>query len=113
MPTQAIGYAGVKVVTIAPANPAAGHPKIQGVYSLFEAEHLTPLAVMDAVELTLVRTPATTALAVKHMVAADPARTHPPGTFGGGRHGPAGRAPHRRVGGGHRRRRDRGGGPAG
>ena len=72
MPTQAIGYAGVKVVTIAPANPAAGHPKIQGVYSLFEAEHLTPLAVMDAAELTLVRTPATTALAVKHMVAADP-----------------------------------------
>lgn len=70
MPTEAGGFAGVKVVTIAPDNPAAGHPRIQGVYALFEADHLRPLALMDAVELTLARTPATTALAVRHMLAA-------------------------------------------
>jgi ornithine cyclodeaminase len=70
MPTEVGDFAGVKVVTIAPGNPAAGHPRIQGVYALFDAEHLRPLALMDAVELTLARTPATTALAVRHMLAA-------------------------------------------
>ena len=70
MPTDAGSYSGVKVVTIAPTNPAAGHPKIQGVYALFDAQHLRPLVLMDAAELTLARTPATTALAVRHMLAA-------------------------------------------
>jgi 1-piperideine-2-carboxylate/1-pyrroline-2-carboxylate reductase [NAD(P)H] len=70
MPTEAGSYSGVKVVTVAPGNPAAGHPKIQGVYALFDSEHLRPLMLMDAAELTLVRTPATTALAVRHMLAA-------------------------------------------
>lgn len=70
MPTEAGRYAGVKVVTIAPGNPAAGQPRIQGVYALFEAAHLRPLILMDAVELTLARTPATTALAIRHMLAA-------------------------------------------
>jgi 1-piperideine-2-carboxylate/1-pyrroline-2-carboxylate reductase [NAD(P)H] len=70
MPTDLGSYSGVKVVTVAPGNPAAGHPKIQGVYALFDAEHLRPLLLMDAAELTLLRTPATTALAVRHMVAA-------------------------------------------
>jgi len=69
MPAEAAPYCGVKLVTVAPANPAAGHPKIQGVYALFDAEHLRPLALMDAAELTLVRTPAVTALALRHMVA--------------------------------------------
>lgn len=72
MPTDVGAYSGVKVVTVAPDNPAAGHPKIQGVYALFDAEHLRPLIVMDAAELTLVRTPATTALAVRHLLGARP-----------------------------------------
>lgn len=71
MPTDLGDYAGVKVVGIAPGNPAVGHPKIQGVYTLFDAEHLRPLLLMDAAELTLVRTPAVTALAAKHMLLAD------------------------------------------
>jgi 1-piperideine-2-carboxylate/1-pyrroline-2-carboxylate reductase [NAD(P)H] len=70
MPTEAGSYSGVKVVTVAPGNPAAGYPKIQGVYALFDSEHLRPLMLMDAAELTLVRTPAITALAVRHMLAA-------------------------------------------
>jgi 1-piperideine-2-carboxylate/1-pyrroline-2-carboxylate reductase [NAD(P)H] len=70
MPADAGSYSAVKVVTVAPGNPAAGHPKIQGVYVLFDAEHLRPLVLMDAAELTLLRTPATTALAIRHMVAA-------------------------------------------
>lgn len=70
MPTEVGPYAGVKVVTIAPGNPAVGHPTIQGVYALFDAEHLAPLALMDAAELTLIRTSATTALAVRHLLAA-------------------------------------------
>jgi 1-piperideine-2-carboxylate/1-pyrroline-2-carboxylate reductase [NAD(P)H] len=74
MPTEVGSYSGVKVVTAAPGNPAAGFPKIQGVYALFDAEHLRPLLLMDAAELTLLRTPAATALAVRHMVAAGSAR---------------------------------------
>jgi 1-piperideine-2-carboxylate/1-pyrroline-2-carboxylate reductase [NAD(P)H] len=70
MPTEVGPYSGVKVVTVAPGTPAAGFPKIQGVYALFDAEHLRPLLLMDAAELTLLRTPAATALAVRHMVAA-------------------------------------------
>lgn len=70
MPTEVGRYAGVKVVTLAPGNAAVGLPKVQGVYALFDAEHLQPLALMDAAELTLVRTSATTALAVRHLLAA-------------------------------------------
>ncbi len=70
MPTEAGAFAGVKLVSIAPDNPASGQPKIQGVYALFDAGHLRPLALMDAAELTLARTPATTALAVRHILAA-------------------------------------------
>lgn len=72
MPTSGSGYCGVKVLTMAPDNPRLGLPKIQGVYVLFESAHLAPLAMMDAAELTLIRTPATTSLAVQHLLAAGP-----------------------------------------
>nr|WP_245192618.1 ornithine cyclodeaminase family protein [Arthrobacter pigmenti] len=74
MPTAGKRYSGVKLATIAPDNPAAGKPKIQGVYTLFDSGTLSPLILMDGAELTLTRTPATTALAVKHLLAADPRR---------------------------------------
>ncbi len=32
MPAQSAKYAGIKVGTVAPGNPARGHPKIQGTY---------------------------------------------------------------------------------
>lgn len=69
MPAQSAKYAGVKVATVAPDNPAKGHPKIQGTYLLLDGEFLTPLCALDGAELTLIRTPAVTALAVKHLLA--------------------------------------------
>lgn len=69
MPAQSARYAGVKVATVAPGNPAKGHPKIQGTYLLLDGSFLTPLCSMDGAELTLVRTPAVTAMALKHLLA--------------------------------------------
>lgn len=79
MPAGAPGYAGVKAVSVAPQNAAAGHPTVQGLYVLFGGERLAPLAVLDAAELTLIRTPATTALAVRHLLAARPGGPQPGG----------------------------------
>lgn len=70
MPAESSRYAGIKVVTLAPSNPSKGRPKVQGTYLLFDAATLTPQAAFDAAELTLIRTSAVTAMAVKHMIAA-------------------------------------------
>jgi ornithine cyclodeaminase len=64
MPAEWGRYAGVKVVSVAPDNPAHGRPRIQGTYVLFDASTLTPLTTVDAQELTAVRTAAVSALAV-------------------------------------------------
>ncbi len=56
MPAADDGLTGVKIATIAPNNPARGLPRVQGVYVLFDSTTLTPVAVIDAVELTAVRT---------------------------------------------------------
>ncbi|WP_026556076.1 ornithine cyclodeaminase family protein [Arthrobacter sp. 35W] len=69
MPAQTASYAGIKVATVAPGNPAKGHPKIQGTYLLLDKSTLAPLAAMDGAELTLIRTPAATTLAIKHLLA--------------------------------------------
>lgn len=68
MPTSGTAWSGVKLVTVAPENPARGKPKIQGIYTLFSSDDLAPVAVLDGVELTLLRTPATTVLAVQHLL---------------------------------------------
>lgn len=70
MPSHGGDIAGVKVLTLSPDNPAEGFPAVQGSYILFEAEHLAPVAILDAGELTLIRTPATTVLAARHLIAA-------------------------------------------
>jgi ornithine cyclodeaminase len=70
MPSHGARFAGVKVATVAPGNPARGLPKIQGIYVLLHAETLAPLAVMDGAELTLIRTPAVTVTAIKHLLLA-------------------------------------------
>lgn len=70
MPEQGASWSGVKVLTVAPDNPSRGRPKIQGVYTLFDSDDLRPVAMLDAVELTLMRTPATTALAITELLAA-------------------------------------------
>lgn len=72
MPASGRRYSGIKALTVAPGNPARGLAKIQGVYVLFDSETLAPVALMDGTELTAIRTPATTLLAVKHILAAAP-----------------------------------------
>ncbi|HWD03829.1 MAG TPA: ornithine cyclodeaminase family protein [Amycolatopsis sp.] len=67
-------YAGVKVATVAPSNPARGRPRIQGEYLLLDGETLTPLALLDGVALTAVRTAAVSAVAVDALAPADAAR---------------------------------------
>ena len=64
MPSQAATTAGVKVATVAPDNPARGLPRIQGVYLLFDADTLTPQAVLDGTALTALRTPAVSVAAI-------------------------------------------------
>jgi ornithine cyclodeaminase len=70
MPAVGRSYSGLKALTVAPGNPARGMEKIQGVYMLVDSDTLAPLATMDGNELTAVRTPATTLLALKHILAA-------------------------------------------
>jgi ornithine cyclodeaminase/alanine dehydrogenase-like protein (mu-crystallin family) len=64
MPSEAPAAAGVKVVTVAPGNPARGLPRIQAVYLLFDAETLALRAVLDGTALTTLRTPAVSVAAV-------------------------------------------------
>jgi ornithine cyclodeaminase/alanine dehydrogenase-like protein (mu-crystallin family) len=71
MPAEWGGYAGVKLATVAPANPGLGRPRIQGSYLLMDAETLTPLAVLDGGELTAIRTAAVSAVAVQRLAEPD------------------------------------------
>lgn len=71
MPSEWGRYAGIKVASVAPDNPARGHPRIQGTYILLDAETLTPLATLDAVDLTTLRTSAVSALAVDALAVPD------------------------------------------
>jgi alanine dehydrogenase len=51
-----------------PRNPERlGRPAIQGVVVLCDALHGTPLAVMDSIAITAIRTGAATAVAAKHL----------------------------------------------
>jgi ornithine cyclodeaminase/alanine dehydrogenase-like protein (mu-crystallin family) len=74
MPAAAGRYAGVKAVTIAPDNPGRGLPRIQGTYLLLDGATLAPLAAMDGIALTSLRTPAVSALAVAHLAEPDARR---------------------------------------
>jgi len=67
MPAAMSRFVGVKLVSIAPDNPAIGRPRIQGVYVLMDAVGLSPVALVDGVALTSLRTPATSAVAVRRL----------------------------------------------
>jgi ornithine cyclodeaminase len=69
MPTQSPEYLGVKVVTVAPGNPDKGLERIQGHYLLFDTATLSPVAIMDGVALTTLRTPAVSAAAADLLAA--------------------------------------------
>ena len=58
----------VKLVTV------GGEPRIQGVCVVFDATTLAPVALVDGIALTNVRTPAVSALAVRRLAVADARR---------------------------------------
>jgi ornithine cyclodeaminase len=64
MPSETPAAAGVKVVTVAPDNPAHGLPRIQASYLLFDRDTLALRAVLDGTALTTLRTPAVSIAAV-------------------------------------------------
>lgn len=70
MPAAWGRYAGIKVAGVVPDNPARGLPRIQGTYLIMDGPTLAPLAALDGIALTSLRTPAVSALAVRHL--ADP-----------------------------------------
>lgn len=69
MPAEASGVAAVKLVSVGP-----GEPRIQGVCVLFDADSLAPVALMDGVALTNVRTAAVSLVAVRRLAVPDAAR---------------------------------------
>jgi ornithine cyclodeaminase/alanine dehydrogenase-like protein (mu-crystallin family) len=69
MPAAAGGHAAVKLVTVGPREP-----RIQGVCVLFDAATLAPVALLDGIALTNLRTPAVSALAVRRLAAPDARR---------------------------------------
>ncbi|MCZ2527346.1 ornithine cyclodeaminase family protein [Streptomyces sp. HB2AG] len=58
MPSEAGGWFGVKVATVAPGNAARGLRRINATYLLHDSATLTPVAILDGVALTTLRTPA-------------------------------------------------------
>jgi alanine dehydrogenase len=68
-------YIAVKINANFPQNPQRhGLPTIQGVVALFDARIGAPLALMDSMELTALRTAAATAVATRHLARPDSRR---------------------------------------
>jgi ornithine cyclodeaminase/alanine dehydrogenase-like protein (mu-crystallin family) len=70
MPSSVGRYAGVKVLSVAPENPARGLPRIQGVFVLWDADTMAPVALVDGAALTLLRTPAVSVVAARRLAPA-------------------------------------------
>ena len=77
MPASALDPAvyAVKVINIHDRNPSRGLPTVQGFVALFDHETGVPLAMMDAAEISALRTAAASGLATK-LLARTNARTH-------------------------------------
>lgn len=69
MPAAVGGHAAVKLVTVGPREP-----RVQGVCVVFDADTLAPVAVLDGIALTTLRTAAVSALAVRRLAAPDARR---------------------------------------
>lgn len=74
MPSQTARRVGVKVASVAAGNPTLGLPRIQAIYVLFDADTLTPIALLDGTAITSLRTPAVSAVAAKYL--APPEASH-------------------------------------
>ena len=73
MPSTLGTFTGVKLLSSTPDNPRRGLPLIQGAFLLFEGPEQRPAALIDGVALTNLRTPAVSALAVRHLLPGKPA----------------------------------------
>lgn len=68
MPAAGESGVGVKLATAAPPGQV---PRIQGVYVHFDVATLAPVALLDGVALTALRTPAVSAVATARLAVAD------------------------------------------
>jgi ornithine cyclodeaminase len=62
---------GLKVVAVFPGNHGTEYDSHQGVVVLFETEHGTPQAILDASEITAIRTAAATGVATRLLARED------------------------------------------
>ncbi|MFE0099007.1 ornithine cyclodeaminase family protein [Streptomyces sp. NPDC059009] len=74
MPSSTASYTGVKVASVTPGNPGRQLPRIQGLYVLLDGVTHTPLALLDAIALTSLRTPAVSGAAIGHLAVPDARR---------------------------------------
>ncbi len=74
MPAMADGWAGVKLVSLDPDNPARGKSFVNGVYTLFVPPGLEPEATIEGRALTELRTAAVSGLATRHLARPDASR---------------------------------------
>lgn len=65
------GHAGVKMVSVFPANPDVGKPTNATVYVLFDGRDGRPLATLTGAALTTMKTAADSALAADHLARPD------------------------------------------
>lgn len=72
MPGEFGAYAGVKVLTVGTGAASASYPRIQGNYLLFDAHTMQPIAALDGIALTSIRTPAMSAVAVDRLAPTGP-----------------------------------------
>jgi ornithine cyclodeaminase/alanine dehydrogenase-like protein (mu-crystallin family) len=68
MPSAAARHPVVKLLTV------GGEPRVQGICVIFDGTTLAPIALVDGIALTNVRTAAVSALAVRHLAAPDARR---------------------------------------
>lgn len=81
------GTLSIKAITVYPDNPTQyGLPMVQGVVLLYDAVNGSLLAMMDAEEVTAMRTGAASGVATKHLARADASTVL---LFGAGAVGPA------------------------
>jgi ornithine cyclodeaminase len=73
MPGEVDDFVGVKLVSVAPGNAALGLPRIQAVVVLMDARTLSPVALLDGTAVTSLRTPAMSAVALRHLASREPA----------------------------------------
>lgn len=73
MPALVDGWAGTKLITIDPDNPAHGRSLINGLYALFAPPGLEPGAVIEGRALTELRTAAVSGVATRHLARPDAA----------------------------------------